>query len=123
MGWIKDEKIKENITLERDEFTKAQWDIYTKLFCGVSDGDDIDVIVVNLNSVDYFDNNRKVYQMGFDIKVGENVSNNELLSLFNQIENVINNFYDSHGKRLDIKSIGEFNVENITEQYKSLSDN
>lgn len=61
---------------------------------------------------------KKVVQLGFDVEVNENISNTELEMLYDTLVENINNFYDINGKPQGIKSIGEFSIEDITEQYE-----
>ena len=43
----------------------------------------------------------RVFQMGFDIAEGKNIIPEDRESLFNAISNLIDNFYDIDGKRID----------------------
>lgn len=52
MGWKK-EIPKTIIVLDREEHTPEEWEVYTKLFCGDKD---VDVINVDINNIEYFEN-------------------------------------------------------------------
>lgn len=58
-----------------------------------------------------------VFQMGFDIAVGADVNPEEKESLFNAIVELIDNFYDANGKRVEFQSLGQFFPENMDKQY------
>tara|TARA_R110000796_G_scaffold11198_2_gene37338 strand:- start:876 stop:1043 length:168 start_codon:yes stop_codon:yes gene_type:complete len=55
MGYIKNDNIKEIIVLERDEFSPEVWEVYCNLFC--SEGENVDVIKIDINVIEYFENN------------------------------------------------------------------
>lgn len=59
---------------------------------------------------------KRVFQMGFDIAEGD-VPAGEIESLFNALEEHINNFYDSNGNRLEFQSVGCFNCEDMSHAY------
>ena len=59
----------------------------------------------------------KVFQMGFDIAVSEDVDHSERESLFDAIDHLIDNFYDINGKRVNFLSIGNFNETNMDHVY------
>jgi len=59
----------------------------------------------------------RVFQMGFDIAEGQDIHREEIESLFNALEGVINNFYDAKGNRVNFKSVGSFNVEDMSHAY------
>ncbi len=61
---------------------------------------------------------KKVFQIGFDIEEGPNVNPEERESLFNAINDVIDNFYDINGNAIYFKSIGTFNAKDVTDLYK-----
>ena len=44
---------KEIIVLDREEHSPEVWAVYTKLFCA---SNDVDVIHVDINHIEYFDN-------------------------------------------------------------------
>ena len=60
----------------------------------------------------------RIKQIGFDLEVGPEVSEETLEELFNELRDKINN--STNCKIEGIKSIGVFNSEDITEQYKEL---
>lgn len=59
---------------------------------------------------------KRVFQMGFDIAEGD-VPSGEIESLFNALEEHINNFYDRNGNRIEFLSIGQCNVEDMSHAY------
>lgn len=61
----------------------------------------------------------RVIQMGFDIKVPDDVSEEQIKSLFNHLDNKVDDFVDIEGKRIGFESIGCFNYEDMTETYKN----
>lgn len=63
---------------------------------------------------------KRVFQMGFDIAEGEDVNPEEVGSLFNAIENLINNFYDINGNRVAFQSVGCENSEDMSHAYDSI---
>ena len=65
----------------------------------------------------------RVFQMSFDISESKNTTNEDRSSLFDAISNLINNFYDSHGNRIDFDSIGCENVEDMSQAYRKESLN
>lgn len=60
---------------------------------------------------------KRVFQMSFDIAEGENIPTGEIESLFNALEEHINNFYDINGNRLKFQSVGGFNCEDMSHAY------
>ena len=63
-------------------------------------------------------NFRRVFQMGFDIAEGHDVPEGEIESLFNALEEHINNFYDKDGNRINFQSVGCFNCEDMSHAYR-----
>jgi len=59
---------------------------------------------------------KRVFQMGFDIAEGD-VPDGESESLFNAITNLIDNFYDINGKRVEFMSVGCDNSEDMSHAY------
>lgn len=60
---------------------------------------------------------KRVFQMGFDIAEGQDVPEGEIESLFDALQHHIDNFYDGFGRRIEFKSVGEFNVEDMSHAY------
>ena len=59
---------------------------------------------------------KRVFQMGFDIAEGD-VSSWEQESLFNALEEHINNFFGANGSRVEFLSVGNFNIEDMSHAY------
>jgi len=60
----------------------------------------------------------RVVQTGFDIAIGEEVTDEELQSLAESIRNVIDTFYDINGKAQNIACVnGIFSFENMSHAY------
>lgn len=61
----------------------------------------------------------RVLQTGFDIAVGEEVTDEELQSLAEGIKNVIDTWYDTNGKAVPVLCVnGIHPYEDMTEIYK-----
>lgn len=63
-------------------------------------------------------NYKRVVQTGFDIAIGDNVSQEELDSLAQGLRAVINEWYDNNGKHVPIACVnGEFSFEDMSHAY------
>ena len=59
----------------------------------------------------------RVFQMGFDIAEGNKTTSEDRESLFNAIDNLINNFYGIDGNKIDFESVGCYNIEDMSHAY------
>jgi len=60
---------------------------------------------------------KRVFQMKFDIAEGQDVPQGEIESLFNALVHHIDNFYDGFGRRIEFKSVGQLNTEDMSHAY------
>ena len=61
---------------------------------------------------------KRVFQIGFDVAEGFNVPSDEIESLWLALEDHINNFYNSNGNRIEFRSVGSYNVADMSHAYK-----